>query len=197
MSNKTPNLNSYISHRSFAAGASRANGAGVRAQDHLKKALAEVDGLFAGPAYYDATEPSSLEVEIGLPDDLEKEINDLAIQASPEGETQPKHNNNPSETSSESRRRDWSCTRHSMEILREINELVRNLHTGTINSLREGYRDAQDLREAGVIAFCNTITGPTPNDLKRTSLNIWRSPGHVSFKLRGYYTFALNLRELF
>ncbi|KAH7156671.1 hypothetical protein EDB81DRAFT_397979 [Dactylonectria macrodidyma] len=170
MSNKTPNLNSYISHRSFAAGASRANGAGVRARDHLKKALAEVDGLLAGLTYFDTTEHLSLGVENGLPDDLEQEINDLTVQATPEGETQPTHDSNPNETSSESRRRDWSCirdVRDGMEILwNEFDKLVTKLNNDAINDLRGGYRDAQGLREAGVFAFRNTITGPAPNNLK-------------------------------
>ncbi|KAH7155871.1 hypothetical protein B0J13DRAFT_655535 [Dactylonectria estremocensis] len=170
MSNKTPNLNSYIPLRSFAAGASRANGAGVRAKDHLKKALAEVDGLLAGLTYLDTTERSTPAAENALPDDLEREIHDLEIQASPEGETQSNNGINTTETPSESRRRDWSCirdVRDGMELLwRDFDKLATKLNTKTINELRGGYDNAQGLREAGVFAFRNTLTGPTPNNLK-------------------------------
>src|SRR5216117_2067870 len=52
-------LGDWRQRYSFALGASRAGRAGERSQEDLKRALAEVDGLFAGLKCLDKLEPSS------------------------------------------------------------------------------------------------------------------------------------------
>ncbi|KAF7537365.1 hypothetical protein G7Z17_g12865 [Cylindrodendrum hubeiense] len=184
MATRTPYLDSYTERRSFVRGASRANEAGVRAKDHLKKALSEIDGLFAGLSYLDKTEslthdafstpfPGEGPREANYMDlDLDLELDVLSTQESPpEGAVQQDQNNHPPDPTPESRRRDWSSirgVRDGVEILwKDFDDLATKLDNDAINNIRKSYGDAKGLRETGVVAFRNTLTGPAPNDLKK------------------------------
>ncbi|KAF4447174.1 hypothetical protein FALBO_16982 [Fusarium albosuccineum] len=175
----TPCLSSYSSIFSYAGGATRANIGGARAKEHLDKALAEVDGLFAGLRYLDETEPApqtsghpndhlktsdSLELELEALSSASSSSASSANEAAGAQQCDPKAVPSAHEIA-------WSSIRNvrdGMQILWKhfVDESLR-LDSPIVHNLRAAYRDATGLREAGVFAFRNTLTGPPPNDLTK------------------------------
>lgn len=158
----TSPLLSYTRSFSFAGGATRANAGGTRAREHLSRALGEIDGLFAGMKYLDATEPlhTTVQPNSAPDDDLALELEALCRAAS---SRQPP----PSQPVQDIA---WSSVRDVREgmqcLWRHFVKVSQDLNMPIINGLRETYKDAKGLREAGVFAFRNTLTDPTPNDLE-------------------------------
>ncbi|EGU79024.1 hypothetical protein FOQG_10924 [Fusarium oxysporum f. sp. raphani 54005] len=138
----------------------------------IDEALVEVDGLFAGLIYLDATDPP-------LPQRTSKNCfrNSLAVKLDVicnACEIRPETNtsNAPSSTIHESilaREAAWSSirtVRDGMQILWDhFVDISRVLNTSTIDSLRNSYHDAQGLCYEGVFAFRDTVVGQKPDDL--------------------------------
>ncbi|ENH69351.1 hypothetical protein FOC1_g10011699 [Fusarium oxysporum f. sp. cubense race 1] len=140
----------------------------------IDEALAEVDGLFAGLIYLDATDPP-------LPQRISKNCfrNSLAVKLDVicnACEIRPETDilNAPSSTIHESilaREAAWSSirtVRDGMQILWDhFIDISRVLNTSTIDNLRNSYHDAQGICYEGVFAFRYTVVGPKPDDLVR------------------------------
>ncbi|KAK2699844.1 hypothetical protein QWA68_000732 [Fusarium oxysporum] len=140
----------------------------------IDEALAEVDGLFAGLIYLDATDPP-------LPQRISKNCfrNSLAVKLDVicnACEIRPETDilNAPSSTIHESilaREAAWSSirtVRDGMQILWDhFVDISRVLNTSTIDNLRNSYHDAQGICYEGVFAFRYTVVGPKPDDLVR------------------------------
>ncbi|KAJ4146223.1 hypothetical protein NW754_001687 [Fusarium falciforme] len=157
---KTPFLDTFTQYHSFDRGATRANVGGAQALEHLSRALGEIDGLFAGMKYLDATEPLDATPPPSVePDELALELDALCKAAASRQPRQP-----PQEIA-------WSSVRDVREgmqcLWRHFVKVSQGLNMPIINSLRETYKDSRGLRTAGVFAFRNTLTGPTPNDLEK------------------------------
>ncbi|KAM6537945.1 hypothetical protein FALCPG4_003841 [Fusarium falciforme] len=184
---QTPYLSTYSPAFSFASGATRAHVGGARAQEHLSRALGEIDelfpgregsgrapvrghisralgeidGLFAGMKYVDETQPLDATSQPGSElDDLALELEALCRDVSP----QPPNPQPADETA-------WSSVRDVRDGMqchwRHFVQVSQNLNMPIINELREMYEDAKGLREAGVFAFRHTLTGPAPNSLRQ------------------------------
>ncbi|KAH7207239.1 hypothetical protein DER44DRAFT_898607 [Fusarium oxysporum] len=138
----------------------------------IGEALVEVDGLFAGLIYLDATDPSlpqrtsknsfrqSLAVEL--------DVICKAYEIRPEIDT----SNAPSSTIHErilAREAAWSSirtVRDGMQILwNHFVDISRVLNTSAIDGLRNRYHDAQGLCYEGVFALRYTVVGRKPDDL--------------------------------
>ncbi|KAF4334302.1 hypothetical protein FBEOM_11865 [Fusarium beomiforme] len=163
-----PYLDRYSNLYSYAGGATRTGIGGSRAAEHLGRALAEVNGLFAGFIQLDETEPESAAGRSnGRQDDLALELDSLCNTAP----TNSTSNSQPGFTdpSSQARENAWASirtVREGMKILWEhFLDVALDENLPAINNIRAEYRDAKGLRQAGVFAFRNTITGPAPNDL--------------------------------
>ncbi|RSL63597.1 hypothetical protein CEP54_005145 [Fusarium duplospermum] len=160
----TPYLTSYASTFSYAGGATRANVGGARAREHLSRALGEIDGLFAGMKYLDETETTP--PDINEDGDDASELDDLllelgAMSANAAIQTNPQSAEGIAWSSVRDVRSGMQCHwRHFVKLSQSLNIPI-------INELRETYEDAQGLREAGVFAFRNTLTGPAPNNLTK------------------------------
>ena len=158
-------LSSYTNLFSVSGGATRAGLGGSRAQGHLEKALAEVDGLFAGFVYLDATESTS--TTNGPRDDLARELQALCA-AVPFHESE---DSQPCGTHNDTRAREiaWSSIRTVRDGMAALwdhfVDVAANLDNPTINNILADYQDAKGLRQTGAIAFRNTVTGLVPNDL--------------------------------
>ncbi|KAF9771331.1 hypothetical protein IL306_011028 [Fusarium sp. DS 682] len=163
-----PYLDRYSNLYSYAGGATRTGLGGSRAAEHLGRALAEVDGLFAGFIQLDETEPeSSTSRSNNRQDDLALELDSLCNTApnSSTSSSQPDF----TDPSNQARENAWASirtVREGMQILWEhfVNVSL-DVNVPVINNIRAEYHDAKGLRQAGVFAFRNTITGPAPNDL--------------------------------
>ncbi|EWG41434.1 hypothetical protein FVEG_03556 [Fusarium verticillioides 7600] len=140
----------------------------------MNDALVEVDGLFAGLIYLDATDPPLPErtSKNWLQNSLAAKL-DLICHAS---ETRPETDTSdaPSSTIDEgvlARDAAWSSIRtirDGMQILWDhFVDASRVLSTPTIVSLRKRYHDAQGLCCAGVFAFRHTVIDQKPDDLVR------------------------------
>ncbi|KAJ4120058.1 hypothetical protein NW768_010341 [Fusarium equiseti] len=159
-------LSSYNDLFSVSGGATRAGLGGARAQGHLKNALAEVDGLFAGFVYLDATEGTGTSAE-GPRDDLSQELQALcAATSSNESTDLP-----PYAMHNDARAREiaWSSIRTVRDgmatLWKHFVEVAANLDNPAINNVLADYQDAKGLRQTGAIAFRNTVNGLVPNDL--------------------------------
>ncbi|RBR21683.1 uncharacterized protein FIESC28_04783 [Fusarium coffeatum] len=159
-------LSSYTNFFSVSGGATRAGLGGARAQEHLEKALAEVDGLSAAFVYLDATESTG--VSANRPrDDLAQELQALCATASFNEATDSQlyavHND------ARAREIAWSSirtVRDGMSALWDhFVDFAANLDNPAINNILADYQDAKGLRQTGAIAFRNTVTGLVPNDL--------------------------------
>ncbi|KAJ4259928.1 hypothetical protein NW757_001876 [Fusarium falciforme] len=160
----TPYLSTYTSSFSYAGGATRANIGGVRAKEHLLRALGEIDGLFVGMKYVDGTETSPPDTnqheDLSGLDDLALELGAFSAAASI-----PPPIHQSAEEIAWSRVRD---VRSGMQChWRHFVKLSQSLNIPIINRLRATYEDAKGFREAGVFAFRNTLTGPAPRDLTK------------------------------
>lgn len=138
----------------------------------MKDALVEVDGLFAGLIYLDATDPPLLKrtsknwFQNSLAAKLDVICN--AFEIRPETDT----SNAPSPTIHEGiRARDaaWfsiRTIRDGMQILWDhFVDVSRVLNTPVIDSLRKSYHGAQGLCYEGVFAFRHTVVGQSHDDL--------------------------------
>ncbi|KAJ4012059.1 hypothetical protein NW752_004453 [Fusarium irregulare] len=158
-------LSSYTNLFSVSGGATRAGLGGSRAQGHCEKALAEVDGLFAGFVYLDATESTS--TTNGPRDDLARELQALCA-AAPFHESE---DSQPCGMHNDTRAREiaWSSIRTVHDGMAALwdyfVEVAANLDNPAINNILADYQDAKGLRQTGAIAFRNTVTGLVPNDL--------------------------------
>ncbi|RFN45764.1 hypothetical protein FIE12Z_9969 [Fusarium flagelliforme] len=159
-------LSSYTDLFSVCGGATRAGLGGSRAKGHLEKALAEVDGLFAGFVYLDATESTSPSAN-GPRDDLSQELQALcaATSSNDAADSQPYAMHNDARA----REIAWSSIRTVRDgmaaLWNHFVEVAANLDNPAINNILAGYQDAKGLRQTGAIAFRNTVTGLVPDDL--------------------------------
>ena len=159
-------LSSYNDLFSVCGGATRAGLGGTRAQGHLEKALAEVDGLFAGFVYLDATESASPSIN-GPRDDISRELQTLCAATS----FNEAADSQPYSMHSDARAREiaWSSIRTVRDgmaaLWKHFVEVAANLDNPAINNILADYQDAKGLRQTGAIAFRNTVTGLAPNDL--------------------------------
>ncbi|VUC27699.1 unnamed protein product [Clonostachys rosea] len=177
-----PYLTSYRSQFSFARGATRVGDAAQAADNHLSRALAEIDGLFAGFQYLDKTEGNQtsstrpLNSDTFMPDraslddfvrDLDSTIPqpDLANDSNlhPDG-------NNTQDSESQPSKCDWSSIRDVMEgsehHWQSFQQLAEKLKLPAVNKIRNQYENSRGLREAAVFAFRETLSGEAPKDLK-------------------------------
>ncbi|KAI7771696.1 hypothetical protein LZL87_005972 [Fusarium oxysporum] len=163
-----PYLDQYSHLYSYAGGSTRTGVGGLRAAEHLGRALAEVDGLFAGFTHLDETEPESRTSRSShRPDDLALELDSLCntSPANSATDSQPDFTH-PSDQARENAWASIRTVREGMQILWEhFIDVSHDVNLPTINNIRAEYHDAKGLRQAGVFAFRNTLTGPAPNDL--------------------------------
>ncbi|KAG7415024.1 hypothetical protein DER46DRAFT_600835 [Fusarium sp. MPI-SDFR-AT-0072] len=163
-----PYLDQYSHLYSYAGGSTRTGVGGLRAAEHLGRALAEVDGLFAGFTHLDETEPESRTSRPShRPDDLALELDSLCntSPANSATDSQPDFTH-PSDQARENAWASIRTVREGMQILWEhFIDVSHDVNLPTINNIRAEYHDAKGLRQAGVFAFRNTLTGPAPNDL--------------------------------
>ncbi|RKL28960.1 hypothetical protein BFJ72_g12184 [Fusarium proliferatum] len=163
-----PYLDQYSPLYSYAGGSTRTGVGGLRAAEHLGRALAEVDGLFAGFTHLDETEPESRHSRpnSGL-DDLALELDSLC-NTSPTNST-PDSQPDSTDPRNQARKNAWASirtVREGMQILWEhFVDVSHDVNLPAINNIRAEYHDSKGLRQAGVFAFRNTLTGPAPNDL--------------------------------
>lgn len=159
-------LSSYTNLFSVSGGATRAGPGGARAQEHLEKALAEVDGLSAAFIYLDATESTGASTNRPR-DDLAQELQALCATASFNEAT----DSQPYAVHNDARAHEiaWSSirtVRDGMSVLWDhFVDVAANLDNPAINNILVDYQDAKGLRQTGAIAFRNTVTGLAPNDL--------------------------------
>ncbi|KAM0441311.1 hypothetical protein ACHAPT_000620 [Fusarium lateritium] len=146
--NPTPHLDNYSDTYSFLGGATRAGVGGDQAQKDLSRALREIDGLFAGMKYYDATNSQ--------PDALALELEALHQAAT----TQP---------DAPQAEKAWSSLRDVQDRMQRYWQNFVNtsqeLGMPIIDELHQTYQDARGLRETGFFAFRNTQIGLDPNDI--------------------------------
>ncbi|KAF4963657.1 hypothetical protein FSARC_8362 [Fusarium sarcochroum] len=171
---ETPYLSSYSRVHSVAGGATRVGIRGSRAEGDLKRALEEVDGLFAGFIYLDETEPDLSSSHIRLPnahcpDDLALELDALCSTTSINEEPDAQLYNSDGDVYA--REIAWTSirtVRDGMQVLWEhFVDVAQTLNVPVINRICNDYQDAKGLRQTGVFAFRNTLTGPVPNDLAK------------------------------
>ncbi|CAG7562825.1 unnamed protein product [Fusarium equiseti] len=159
-------LSSYTNLFSVSGGATRAGLGGARAREHLKKALAEVDGLSAAFVYLDATESTGASANHQR-DDLAQELQALCATASFNEAT----DSQPYAVQNDARAREiaWSSIRTVRDGMTALwvhfVDVAANLDNPAINNILADYQDAKGLRQTGAIAFRNTVTGLVPNDL--------------------------------
>ncbi|KAF5238718.1 hypothetical protein FANTH_10216 [Fusarium anthophilum] len=163
-----PYLDQYSPLYSYAGGSTRTGVGGLRAAEHLGRALAEVDGLFAGFTHLDETEPESRRSRSSSGhDDLALELDSLC-SAAPTNST-PDSQPDSANPRNQARENAWASirtVREGMQILWEhFVDVSYDVNLPTINNIRAEYHDSRGLRQAGVFAFRNTLTGPVPNDL--------------------------------
>ncbi|KAF5627453.1 hypothetical protein F52700_8379 [Fusarium sp. NRRL 52700] len=163
-----PYLDQYSPLYSYAGGSTRAGVGGLRAAEHLGRALAEVDGLFAGFTHLDETEPESRNSRSSSGhDDLALELDSLC-SAAPTNNT-PDSQPDSTDPRNQARENAWASirtVREGMQILWEhFVDVSYDVNLPAINNIRAEYHDSKGLRQAGVFAFRNTLTGPAPNDL--------------------------------
>ncbi|KAM0337896.1 hypothetical protein ACHAPU_011488 [Fusarium lateritium] len=165
-----PCLDSYRRLYLYPAGNStRVGTRGSEATQHLQRALAEVDGLFAGFQYLDETEPKPYvsSARVYHQDALAIELDALCTEAPVSNE--PNTNVYDNNTNAHTREIAWASIRTVRDGMQVIWDhfvaLSHNLNLPAINKIRDDYQDAKGLRQAGVFAFRNTLTGPAPNDL--------------------------------
>ena len=183
--NMAASFNAYTDKFSFARSATRRHEVG---RDHLQKALAQIDGLFAGLNYLDKTEPS---IEPAFLDtspsnsfttqswcDLDTPVNaysdELEITPTTSQTVFDFGDDGDRDTGSTSepdpRKYDWSSicnVRDGMDVLWEtIESVAEDLKSLHVDDLRRYYGNARTLRETGVFAFRSTLTGPAPSDLR-------------------------------
>ncbi|KAL5607124.1 hypothetical protein FOBRF1_007621 [Fusarium oxysporum] len=163
-----PYLDQYSHLYSYAGGSTRTGVGGLRAAEHLGRALAEVDGLFAGFTHLDETEPESrTSRSTSRQDDLALELNSLC-NTSP-ANSAPDSQPDFTSPSIQARENAWASirtVREGMQILWEhFVDVSHDVNLPAINNIRAEYHDSKGLRQAGVFAFRNTLTGPAPNDL--------------------------------
>lgn len=156
----------------------------MRSSDHLKKALAEIDGLFAGLNYIERTDSwkQKPDATSNCVEDLVSHFNsdiDAHAFAQAEDEMQLPHRAKEGKDSTHNHQTheyvppsnyDWSSIRNVKEgsehLWREFDALAEELDRPAINQIRNIYNDAKGLREAGVFTFRNTVSGTAPNDLR-------------------------------
>ncbi|PCD43117.1 hypothetical protein AU210_002219 [Fusarium oxysporum f. sp. radicis-cucumerinum] len=163
-----PYLDQYSHLYSYAGGSTRTGVGGLRAAEHLGRALAEVDGLFAGFTHLDETEPESRTSHSShRPDDLALELDSLCNTSPANSATDSQSDfTHPSDQARENAWASIRTVREGMQILWEhFIDISHDVNLSTINNIRAEYHDAKGLRQAGVFAFRNTLTGPAPNDL--------------------------------
>ncbi|SCV61329.1 uncharacterized protein FFFS_15898 [Fusarium fujikuroi] len=119
--------------------------------------IAEIDGLSAGFAHLDATEPPPALSQVRRQNDLASALETLC-NASPV--------NNPEVQGLE---KCWSSirtARDGMQILWEhFVNVSKDLNLPVVHDIRNSYRDGKGLRREGVFAFRNWLTGQAPHGL--------------------------------
>ncbi|KAF5682322.1 hypothetical protein FDENT_7724 [Fusarium denticulatum] len=162
-----PYLDQYNPLYSYAGGSTRAGVGGLRAAEHLGRALAEVDGLFAGFTHLDETEPESrTSRSSSRQDDLALELDSLCSTAPTNSAPDSQPNSTDPKQARENAWASIRTVREGMQILWEhFVDVSYDVNLPAINNIRAEYHDSKGLRQAGVFAFRNTLTGPAPNDL--------------------------------
>ncbi|KAF5672559.1 hypothetical protein FHETE_3693 [Fusarium heterosporum] len=168
----TPSLESYCHSYSYPLGKPvRVGTRGPKATQHLQRALAEVDGLFAGFQYLDETEPEShvSSARVYHQDALVLELDALCTEVPVLNAPNTNIYDDNTHTHTHTREIAWTSIRTVRDGMQVIWDhfvaLSHTLNAPAINKIRDDYQDAKGLRHAGVFAFRNTLTGPTPNDL--------------------------------
>lgn len=188
----TPYLSSYNEQHPYVPGMTRAGVGGERASSHLVKALAEIDGLFAGLNYIDKTDSSKqkadpareygkgqisfsryeTELDVQLLSQADEEMH-LPYRGK-EGSNAELHESETPQSIHESKlssRYHWSSIRNvkkgSEHLWQRFDAVADNLDRPAINKIRNKYNDARGLREAGVFAFRDTVSGAAPSDLRQ------------------------------
>lgn len=179
-------LDFYRDKYSFARGASRRNEAG---NIQLQKALAEIDGLFAGLNFLDRIESSADEAsstasppghptarcsgspEGSFDDGIFEELEGFTTtsQQTPD----PVYHDEPAIRAGPERlppAYDWTPIRNvrdGMEMMwKNFEAVAQDINSPQVNDLQQYYGTARTLRETGVFAFRSSLTGPAPNTLK-------------------------------
>lgn len=193
----TPYLSSYTQSHSFARGMTRAGAGGERATSHLKQALAEIDGLFAGLNYIEKTDTwkhdsgaagdrtkdqafrthCDLELDAQIFSQAEHQLQPRNWEAvgsnsvMPNFQTQQQQQQQQANKHAPPSRYDWSSIRNVKEgsehIWQRFDALAETLNQPAINQIRNKYNDAKGLRETGVFTFRDVVSGTAPNDLRQ------------------------------
>lgn len=184
--NMSEALESYRNKYSFARGASRRNEAG---NIQLQKALAEIDGLFAGLNFLDRIESSTDEAsstasppghpttrcsgspEGSFDDGIFEELEGLTTTS--QQTPNPVYHDEPAIRAGPERLPpafDWTPiqnVRDGMEVMwKNFEAVAQDINSPQVNDLQQYYGTARTLRETGVFAFRSSLTGPAPNTLK-------------------------------
>ncbi|CAG9950580.1 unnamed protein product [Clonostachys rosea f. rosea IK726] len=178
----TPYLMSYTNEYSFARGATRVGDAAQAADNHRSKALAEIDGLFAGFQYLERTEGNQnssarpFNASTFMPDqvsfdDFERDLNGTIAQPDlADSNNLHQDEDRAADSEGQPSRCDWSSIRDVMEgsehHWRSFQQLAEKLNLPAVNKIRNQYENPRGLREAGVFAFRETLSGAAPKDLK-------------------------------
>ncbi|VTT74716.1 unnamed protein product [Fusarium fujikuroi] len=156
-----PYLDHYSPLYSYAGGSTRTGVGGLRAAEHLGRALAEVDGLFAGFTHLDETEPESRHSRpnSGL-DDLALELDSLC-NTSPTNST-PDSQPDSTDPRNQARKNAWASirtVREGMQILWEhFVDVSHDVNLPAINNIRAEYHDSKGLPpndHVKIFAFCS------------------------------------------
>ncbi|CAG9997132.1 unnamed protein product [Clonostachys byssicola] len=178
----TPYLTSYANEYSFARGATRAGDAAQAADNHRSRALAEIDGLFAGFQYLERTEGNqnssarsfsarTLIPDLASFDDFERDLNSTITQPDlADNNNLHQDESRVADSEGQPSKCDWSSIRDVMEgsehHWRSFQQLAEKLNLPAVNKIRNQYENPRGLREAGVFAFRETLSGAAPKDLK-------------------------------
>lgn len=151
-----PYLDQYSPLYSYAGGSTRTGVGGLRAAEHLGRALAEVDGLFAGFTHLDETEPESRNSRPSSGhDDLAHELDSLCNTA-PTNST-PDSQPDSTEPRNQARENAWASirtVREGMQILWEhFVDVSYDVNLPTINNIRAEYHDSEDfVKQASLLS---------------------------------------------
>ncbi|KAF5536502.1 hypothetical protein FPHYL_12955 [Fusarium phyllophilum] len=115
----------------------------------------------------DETEPESRASRSSShQDDLALELDSLCNTTPNSGPDSQPDSTDPRNQARENAWASIRTVREGMQILWEhFVDVSYDVNLPTINNIRAEYHDSKGLRQAGVFAFRNTLTGPAPNDL--------------------------------
>ncbi|SCO54235.1 uncharacterized protein FFNC_15412 [Fusarium fujikuroi] len=129
----------------------------ISSTESFARNFAEIDGLLAGFAHLDATEPPPALSQVHHQNDLASAL-DALCNASPV--------NNPEVQGLE---KCWSSirtARDGMQILWEhFVNVSKDLNLPVVHDIRKSYRDGKGLRREGIFAFRNGLAGQAPHGL--------------------------------